>query len=178
MPPPPSDGMGDGKVTAGGSTFRVYLPAIDESVISEAAAEKEREEISGYNRLILLAEDEEPVRNMLTKILKRSAYRVVSAADGEEAVRIFNEIPQQIDLALLDRVMPFLSGQKVCDHIRSIRADLPVIFMTGYDRGMLNRKLPHDKQCEIIHKPCDRLELLKKIRTALANAGKDCSIRA
>jgi len=164
--------MGDGKVTAGGSTFRVYLPAIDESVISEAAAEKEREEISGYNRLILLAEDEEPVRNMLTKILKRSAYRVVSASDGEEAIRIFNEIPQQIDLALLDVVMPVISGQQVCDHIRSIRADLPVIFMTGYSREIPEQKIQNDKLCKIIYKPCDGPELLRKIRTALANAGE------
>lgn len=170
--PPPSDGMGDGKVTAGGSSFRIYLPAIDESLISEVEAEKEREELSGYNRLILLAEDEEPVRNMLTKILKRSGYRVVSAADGEEAIRIFNEIPQQIDLALLDIVMPVISGQQVCEHIRSIRADLPVIFMTGYDRGRSEQKIQLYKRCEIIYKPCDRLELLKKIRTALANFGE------
>jgi PAS domain S-box-containing protein len=155
-----------------GTTFRIYLPAIDESVLSDAEAEKESKEISEYNRLILLAEDEEPLRNMLIKILTRSGYRVLSAADGQEAVRMFNEVPQQIDLALLDMVMPFLNGQKVCDHIRSIRPELPVIFMTGYNRDMLNRKLMLQKQCRIIYKPCNISELLKKIRLALANTGQ------
>ena len=83
--------------------------------------------------LILLADDESMVRDVMAEILESLGYRVLKAADGLEAMEQFKAHQQEIALALLDVVMPHLGGMELARKIREMEPDLPVIFLTGYD---------------------------------------------
>jgi len=103
------------------------------------------------------------VRNMVVQLLKKAGYRVFPATDGEEAISLFDRHSGEIDIALLDVIMPKVSGHKVYEHIRNIRPDMPVIFSTGYSRG----EFSENGHYEIIQKPCSPGVFLKKLREVL-----------
>jgi signal transduction histidine kinase/DNA-binding response OmpR family regulator len=150
-----------------GAVFKIYLPAMENS---RAGADKEQQDaaaVSGGSETVLIAEDEELLRNLITGILKRAGYRVLSAHDGEEAIRLFNNHMQEINIALLDIVMPKISGRKVFEQIKFRRPYIPVIFMTGYSKGVLPIDFFPNTHYEMLQKPISRTDLLNKIRTAL-----------
>jgi len=112
-----------------GTTFRIYLPS------QEASADKLKEpmnEVKDGKETILLAEDYDEVRLLLKEVLENSGYHVVDAADGEEAIQKFAEMPDEIDLAVLDVMMPKKNGKEVFDAIRVIKPDIRVLFASGY----------------------------------------------
>jgi len=104
---------------------------------------------------------------MLKIVLEKSGYHIISAKDGEEAIRVFNENSDRIDLALLDIVMPKANGQDVLKHIRIVRPFMPVIFMTGYSKGILSPDISPGDHYEIIQKPIFPSVLERKIRETL-----------
>jgi PAS domain S-box-containing protein len=147
-----------------GATFKIYLPAAEQLPPASANGETESEKSVRYgNETVLFAEDEEMVRNMVVQFLKKAGYRVFPANDGEEAISLFDRHSGEIEIALLDVIMPKVSGHKVYEHIRNIRPDMPVIFSTGYSRGEFSQ----NGHYEIIQKPCSPDVFLKKIREVL-----------
>jgi len=115
---------------------------------------------------ILVAEDETSARRLIVNFLKKAGYQVIEACDGEKAIRIFKEHAGDIDLALLDVLMPKVNGKEVYDAIRASNPNIPVIFITGYDRDILE-----SEHYEVIRKPCNPYVLLQKIRDALDICG-------
>lgn len=113
-----------------------------------------------------MAEDEDLVRNVVVQILERAGYRVLSARNGKEAVKLLQENAAEVQLALLDVVMPELSGPEAFARLRDIRPDLPVIFSSGYtDEGRFSHSLP--ASCTLIEKPYRSEDLLREIRAEL-----------
>ncbi len=96
--------------------------------------------------------------------MPKAGYRVLSAQDGEEAILIFNNHVNAIDIALLDIVMPKAGGQKTFEQIKITRPDMPVIFMSGYSKGILPVDFSPDTHYEILQKPISRSELLNTMR--------------
>ncbi len=82
--------------------------------------------------LILVAEDEDGVRKLVTTLLKSAGHETLAASDGMEAVSMFRTWASGIDLVLTDLRMPLMSGQQVVEHIRVRRPDVPIVCMTGY----------------------------------------------
>ncbi|MBV6429110.1 MAG: Response regulator MprA [Haliscomenobacter sp.] len=80
---------------------------------------------------ILLVEDEENIREVITLNLELENYEVIQAASGREAIRLFNE--QHFDLLILDVMLPEMDGFQVCEQIRLTNMDVPVIFLTAKD---------------------------------------------
>lgn len=154
-----------------GSTFKIYLPAYKE--ISSTPPVKETKlkipNVTGSGATILVAEDEESVRNMISQILELNGYRVISAKDGEEAIRIFEQLADQITLVLLDVVMPKMSGTKVLQKIKLVKPDIPVILMSGYSKGVLNYMFSSTHQYEMLQKPYSYVELLLKIQQLMSS---------
>ncbi len=149
--------------TGQGSVFRVYLPAVPQGAPDGAAPEEIAASALG-KETVLVAEDEASVRDFTVQLLRRSGYRVISTRDGGEAVRAFEEAPDAIDLALLDVVMPHVSGRKVYEVIRARRPDLPVLFITGYSKGMLPDEVRPGPRQDMIQKPMRPGTLLRKVR--------------
>lgn len=152
-----------------GTTFKIYLPSADKKKSQKNLEEIPLPKISGRNETILIAEDDDDVRSVIESILENASYRVISAKDGEEAISLFDTHANEIHLAILDVVMPKAGGQKVLERIKSVKPELPVIFLTGYSKGMLPISISHAPHCEVIQKPVTRPILLNKIKDALKN---------
>src|SRR4051812_8981076 len=116
---------------------------------------------------ILLVDDEESVRKVLTFPLERDGYRVVQAADGEEALSRFGDQP--VDLVVLDIMLPKLDGLEVCKQLRS-RSSVPIIMLTARDDELdkvLGLELGAD---DYITKPFSIREFRSRVRALLRRA--------
>lgn len=111
-----------------GTTFSVLLPVIEGVVATAAAAEPP----AGGSACVLLAEDEEGVRQLVATILEQHGYRVLAAPDGEEALRMFEQCGHRIDLLISDVVMPRMRGPELAVHLRRHQPEINVLFMSGY----------------------------------------------
>jgi PAS domain S-box-containing protein len=145
-----------------GTTFRIYLPLAADAtpVVSDAIAPKVR----GGNETILVAEDEQLVRALTVRILKKAGYTVLEAADGLESVEVFRANASRISLVLLDAVMPKLTGLHAFERIKAARPDIPVVFCSGYDpeAGPVQSLVDHNRR--LVQKPYDPDTLLRIVR--------------
>ncbi|MDX8392812.1 MAG: transporter substrate-binding domain-containing protein [Mariprofundaceae bacterium] len=135
-----------------GSIFHVYLP-LETSIKEESVSPQEQVVCQGRGELILLADDENELRETNAHLLESLGYRVIVAADGREAIAQFEAHQTEIAMAILDVVMPHGSGLQVAMHIRKVKTVMPVIFMTGYDRGCLSEGGDTMSHSTIITKP-------------------------
>ncbi len=118
---------------------------------------------------ILLAEDDDIVRGATVAILEYRGYRVITAENGEEAVRLFKE--SHIDMLLLDVIMPGMNGVEAYRIIKEIAPDIRVLFTSGYTAEVLDRELIQEKDVRLLHKPIPPDTLLKVVREVL-DAGR------
>lgn len=164
-----------------GTTFKVYFPAEAES---EAEETTETEvDLRGGSETILLVEDEARLRDLATEILTGYGYSVLAAQDGAEAVEVFEEKCEKIDLVLMDMVMPRKSGPEAYLQMRDIGEcagrQVPVVFMTGYSPEIVHNKFTNQRniieeaQATLIQKPYDVETLISKVREALDTASAD-----
>ena len=149
-----------------GTTFEVYLPVMECAVLIPDQ-EIERKAPRG-RETILLAEDENMVRNLTTRILQEAGYTVLAAKDGEEALQVFEAHADEIHLALLDVVMPKHGGPIVAARILEKRPGLPVLFMSGYSGKAAPTDFILEEGHQLLPKPFKQSELLEKIRETLA----------
>ena len=156
-----------------GTTFKIYLPAVETAVEKKALAIQPPLEIG--TETILVAEDEEALRNMARDVLEGLGYTVLMAKNGEEAVKMYEENREQIDMLLLDVVMPRMGGSEAFERIRELGGDLPLIFMTGYSSELVqSRFVKHSKSMEeldavVLQKPYNVEGLGRKVREVLDN---------
>ncbi len=148
-----------------GTTFRIYLPLIASPVAKEEIA-AETQFLQGGTETILLAEDDETLRNLAKTILYESGYKVIEAIDGEDAIKKFMDNKNEIQLFLSDLVMPRRSGKKAYDQIRKIRTDVKAIFMTGHSPDIIQEKIFFEKEA-VLFKPISPAALLKAVREVL-----------
>ena len=116
---------------------------------------------------ILVAEDDTLVREFIKEVLKGSGYNVIEAEDGEEALKLFTEHRDKIQLLILDVVMPKKNGKEVYDEIRKVRPDIKAIFTSGYNADVVHKKGILQEGLNYILKPVLPQELLKKAREVL-----------
>jgi PAS domain S-box-containing protein len=151
-----------------GATFHIYLP-----VAQQAAQEvPQREQTAAMpvgEKTILLAEDEELVRDVVRRMLEQLGHHVLVAADGEQAVELFTADPKRVDLVILDAVMPKLSGTMTCASIRALRTDVPVLFMTGHSQDVAHLP-PGSERVQVLAKPFGLQGLAQKIGDVLDEA--------
>jgi two-component system cell cycle sensor histidine kinase/response regulator CckA len=153
-----------------GTSVRVFFPSTDQPPEAEQRQADARP-VSEARRTILLAEDERQVRELTAHVLERAGYRVMTTADGEEALRAYEEHARDVDLALLDMVMPKLGGNAVRGRLRAMRGDLPILMATGYDRDQHSSGFVPGEHDRLIRKPWSAQELLQAIRELLPGAG-------
>jgi two-component system cell cycle sensor histidine kinase/response regulator CckA len=148
-----------------GTTFKVYLP------ISQDAAEEIQPEViakpTGGPETILVVEDEVGLRRLAKQILSELGYTVLTAEDGEQAMEIYKASKDQIDLMLVDVIMPRMGGREVYENLQKMDSKTPVIFMTGYSTEMFQSNFIEAKGAALIQKPYSVIALGQKVREVL-----------
>ena len=105
---------------------------------------------------------------MATKeLLEEFGYRVIAAVDGEDAVTLFMQNKDAVQLLLLDVIMPKMNGKEAYEKIKSIRTDIRTIFMSGYSADILQNRFLFEEGLHYIAKPVSPVVLLKTIREVL-----------
>jgi two-component system cell cycle sensor histidine kinase/response regulator CckA len=148
-----------------GTTFKIYLPTIDSG--QEQAPAKYSATAGAGTETILVADDEPLVHDVYARVLGKAGYRLLAARDGREALEMFRQHQGEIDLLLLDVVMPHLSGRAVYQQIHEIRPDVPVIFCSGYDPDLAQLSFALEQKHPFIQKPCKPDALLRMVRQVL-----------
>lgn len=150
-----------------GTTFSIYLPR--EEVAPATAGEPEHLAylpVSG-SETILLAEDDESVRRMNALAFAEAGYRVIQAADGEEALARFEEYGDAIDLLVFDVIMPRMDGKAAYDAIKVLRPHVRVLFMSGYTKDVVVTRGIVAEDVFFVSKPFKPYDLLKTVRRML-----------
>jgi hypothetical protein len=149
-----------------GTTFKMYFPLIDSAIEHDREAETSSE-VKGTGT-ILVAEDDMMVRKLIKEILEEAGYEVLEASDGEEALREFQSNQDEIQMLLLDVIMPKKNGKEVYEAVRTTRPDIRAIFISGYDADIIHKKGIIEEGIEFVTKPIASDKLLTKIRAKLA----------
>jgi two-component system cell cycle sensor histidine kinase/response regulator CckA len=151
-----------------GTTFKIYLPAAEalpgptqETPVSEAIP------TGSATGVVLVVEDEADLRRLIAGILEQAGYRVLSAGDPEEALRIAAEQPGGVDLLLTDVVLPGMSGRQLADRLREQFPSLRVLYMSGYTDHAAVHNGALAEQAPFLEKPFSKQTLLSKVRAAL-----------
>ena len=152
-----------------GSVFSIYLPMVAGEMVVEASEKRDEllEAVAGAT--VLLAEDDATTRLMMAQFLKKAGYKVVSAADGQEAVDKFAAFDGEIKLVISDVMMPRKGGKAASDEIREMVKTTKFIFISGHNRDELRREDLPDSDDIIMLKPIMPFELLKKMSELLTN---------
>ena len=149
-----------------GTTFKIYLPSHDRHAGACEPGLASDPTVNG-SELILVAEDELMVRDLAVRILKGAGYRTVVAKDGAEALSLLRNLSSEICLALLDVVMPGLSGHDVYQQIKITKPDLKAVFCSGYDSETRQLDFVSEAGLRLIQKPYDPATLLSVVREVL-----------
>ncbi len=147
-------------VVGQGTTFYLFFPASeDRPTVSEPLPT--RRELTGREG-ILVVDDEELIRHLAHEILTRYGYKVFLAKDGYEALNIYQAFRQEIDLVVLDLIMPEMTGEETLERLRQLNQKIRAVFITGY-----SRKEESSLGVPVIYKPFNVEEFLQVIRNRL-----------
>lgn len=149
-----------------GTTFKVYLPAVEAEVAPPTNGAVPDELARGTER-VLLVEDDDAVRGLASRILRRCGYQVTEAPGGEEALRLFAGGTESFDLLLTDVVMARLGGRALAERVTALRPETRVLFFSGYTDDAIIRHGVLEAQFAFLQKPFTAAMLAQKVRSVL-----------
>jgi PAS domain S-box-containing protein len=148
-----------------GTTFQIYLPLAG-SEVGEWGEAQDQIIPAGGTETVLLVEDETEVREVIKSLLKANGYRVIEAADGDDALEKFMSHESEIDLLISDVIMPKRSGKEVYDMLSNVKPGIRTLFISGYTADIVERKgLP--ETCHLLSKPFSPNAFLEALRSVL-----------
>lgn len=151
-----------------GSTFKVYLPRVDDSFMHDAHEKASMHSVAVEgSETILLAEDESSVRLLTCRVLEQHGYRVLEARDGADALRVAAEFEGRIDLLITDVVMPVISGSELAEQLVRIRSGIRVLYLSGYTDDAVVRHGVIHSEMSFLQKPFSPDGLARKVREVL-----------
>jgi len=154
-----------------GATFKVYLPRVEEAV-EDASHHPTTTQVMRGTETILLAEDEQDVREVAREFLESAGYKVLLAANGQEAMEQAAEFSGSIDLLLSDMIMPGMTGIELVRRLRQGRPGFGVIYMSGYSEQAAAEATRTDPSAIVLTKPFSRSALLRSVREVLQRTPK------
>ncbi len=149
-----------------GTTFKIYLPRIDDAVV-ELARKAQSGALPRGVETVLLVDDEAALRELIRQVLERNGYSVLVARDGTEALRLAKEHAGPIELLMTDVVMPGLSGTKVAELVAADRPEIKVLFVSGYSDDAVVRRDLMAPGTGFLSKPFALEAVLRQIRQLL-----------
>jgi two-component system, cell cycle sensor histidine kinase and response regulator CckA len=148
-----------------GTTFQVYFPATT-GVPTEQNCHEAQMLLTG-SETVLVAEDHEGLRELIDTILSANGYKTIIADNGESAVQLFRENVEQIQIVILDVVMPLMNGPDAYDRMSAIKPGVPVIFTTGYTAEVASLNLRLEAGAICLEKPYAPHTLISIVRSTL-----------
>jgi CheY-like chemotaxis protein len=155
-----------------GTVFNIYLPADPEGG-ETAGADGEHERLTrGHGQTILVVDDEEPMRLVAKRALESNGYKVITAPNGQEAMRLFILNQSEIRLVLTDMMMPVMDGLKLARALRVLDEQLPILASSGLDFAEKTKGMEEGLIMDFLSKPYDVPILLKVIQQQLSSDHK------
>ena len=150
-----------------GSTFHLYLPALPASAAADSEESAERPLPRG-NETVLLAEDDDQIRNLVQAALERQGYTVLAAANGSDAISALLRHSGPVQLLIADLIMPGgINGRELADQALVAHPGLRTLFISGYPADVVSRHLGLRANGFFLHKPFAVRALLETVRTCL-----------
>jgi nitrogen-specific signal transduction histidine kinase len=150
-----------------GTTFKVYLPRSAAAAAARTAGPVVHASVRRASETVLLVEDEAGVRRLSKRILENAGYRVLEAANGDEAETLFAEHADSIDLVVTDVIMPGCGGPELLRRLHARAPGLRVLYMSGYTEQSAAQKAGIDRGFPFVQKPFTAAELVRQVRYAL-----------
>jgi CheY-like chemotaxis protein len=150
-----------------GTTFRIHFPRVDASVAATGSPGGARPPLPRGTETILVVEDEQMIRSLVTAVLEGCGYRVLGAASGEEAMEMAGSEKAPIGLLLTDVVMPGISGVDLASRLGRGRPGLKVLFMSGYTDNVVLHHGVQTSTMAFLQKPFTQLRLAERVRAVL-----------
>ncbi|MFP4434505.1 MAG: PAS domain S-box protein [Phycisphaerae bacterium] len=150
-----------------GTTFRIYLPAIEAGSSYKTKASRSDAAPMGGHETILVVEDEAAILSLARAMLERLGYTVLTASVPGEALRVMREYDCKMHLLITDVVMPEMNGRTLSEELQSLCPDLKTLFMSGYTANVIAHHSVLDEGVDFIQKPFSPNELCRKVREVL-----------
>ncbi len=149
-----------------GTSFRVYLPRV-EAEITESKLKVSTEPFPGGQECILFVDDEQSLAHIGKQMLQKLGYDVIAKTNPKEALAVFRENPDQIDLVVTDQTMPNMTGDKLAQKILGLKPGIPVIICSGFSEMMNKKRAKSLGVRKFVMKPLEMRELAETIRQIL-----------
>ena len=149
-----------------GTTFKIYFPIIEKEA-ERVESKKDKIPIKGGNETILLVDDEEFIRELGKDVLARFGYTVLMASDGETALEIYREKKEEINLVILDIIMPGMGGRKCLEELLKLNPKSRIIIASGYSINGPAKEVLKAGAKGFISKPYDMRGMLQTVRKIL-----------
>jgi two-component system cell cycle sensor histidine kinase/response regulator CckA len=149
-----------------GTLVKVYLPRL-EAEAGEVAADKPDADSLRGSETVLVAEDEDGVRELLRKVLTEFGYTVLTARHGRDALMVAGDRIGGVDLLVTDVVMPEMSGRELAETLRHQQPDLKVLYISGYTDDEVVQRGISGREVAFMRKPFASDELVRRVRTVL-----------
>ena len=151
-----------------GTTFKLFFPVF-EGVRSVPAPAPKAAPVHGRGR-ILVVDDEEIIRNMANKMLRRLGYDVVTKTDGMEGLSYYREHHQEVDLVILDMIMPNMDGRDCFRALKRVNPEVQAILSTGYSLNQTVQEILDEGLLGVINKPYEFNQIADVVSRALRGA--------
>lgn len=150
----------------GGATFKIFLPRAEGDAQPAKGQKPSTVKLRG-SETILVVEDDDMVRDLACRILKRNGYKVLEAQCPEEAIKVSERHEEPIHLMLTDVVMPGMNGNDLAKRLEQLRPEMKTIYMSGYtDKAVVNHQIL-EPQLHFVQKPFRPLDLAREVREIL-----------
>jgi PAS domain S-box-containing protein len=150
-----------------GSTFTVLLPKIDQGLVP---VQEESQDLPRGREKILFVDDEPALVEVGKQLLKSLGYGVTVFTDPEKALELFARHPNQFDLVITDMTMPRMTGDLLAGHLLSVRKDIPIFLITGYNSEMTEARAMELGITGFLLKPVSLLHMARMVRKTLDRA--------
>jgi CheY-like chemotaxis protein len=148
-----------------GTSVKVYFPVYENAAISGGSSRTA--DLPRGTETILVVEDDPGIRNLVTRLLQKTGYRVRVASNGSEALPIIDGSPDVIHLLITDVVMPLMGGKELADYVSEERPDIKILFMSGYTDDSIVHHGILEEGIKFIQKPFTPGDFLRKVRETL-----------
>ena len=150
-----------------GSTFKIYLPRVEEGVVPTVEPEKDVISQTQRSETVLVVEDEDAVRALTTEVLRSDGYKVLQACHSDEAFHVSGKYEGPIHLMVTDVVMPQMNGRELAEHLGRSRREMKVLYVSGYTDDAIFRDGVLQAGMPFLQKPFQLGTLLHKVREVL-----------
>ena len=152
-----------------GSTFRVYFPVSDKAVLVTATQSPWQIPATTMSGAVLLVDDEESLRSTGSVLLSAMGFTAMTAANGNEALRLYKTRTKKIDLVILDLIMPEMGGVETYHELRKLDSMVPIIFCSGYGSESAAEITTTDENTCFLHKPFNKPEFCRTVNEAIVS---------